>query len=122
MHNYNYVTVQVDFMEPRIITGIVTKGISSTSKTGEAWIEAYKITYTNDLLNWNKILDSNSNEQVLVKLSAGFIENYADFFIFVLRFIQLILTGKVQIRYFSKLQLEHVISDFTQKNGTICRH
>jgi len=53
----------VDFTEPRIITGIVTKGISSTSKTGEAWIEAYKIVYSNDLIKWNKILD-NSVEQV----------------------------------------------------------
>lgn len=51
-------------MEPRIITGIVTKGIPSTNNTGEAWIEAYKVVYSNDLINWNKILDSNSEEQV----------------------------------------------------------
>lgn len=56
--------IQVDFTEPRIITGIVSKGISSKSKTGEAWIEAYKIVYSNDLVNWNKILDSNSVEQI----------------------------------------------------------
>jgi len=63
----------VDFTEPRIITGIVTKGISSTSKTGEAWIEAYKIVYSNDLINWNKILDSNLDEQVLKKINHNFI-------------------------------------------------
>lgn len=57
---------KVDFTEPRIITGIVTKGIPSTGKMGEAWIEAYKIVYSNDLTNWNKILDSNSNEQVKI--------------------------------------------------------
>lgn len=51
-------------MEPRVITGIITKGISSNNKIGEAWIEAYEIVYSNDLTNWNKILDSNSNEKV----------------------------------------------------------
>lgn len=56
----------MDFTEPRIITGVVTKGIPSTSKTGEAWTEAYKIVYSNDLTNWNKILDSNLNEQVKI--------------------------------------------------------
>jgi len=56
-------------MEPRIITGIVTKGISSTSKTSEAWTEAYKVVYSNDMINWNKILNSNSDEQVRRNLS-----------------------------------------------------
>lgn len=55
--------VQVDFTEPRIITGVVTKGISS-AKTGDAWVEAYKIVYSNDLTNWNKILDAGSDEKV----------------------------------------------------------
>ncbi|VVC41699.1 Hypothetical protein CINCED_3A025143 [Cinara cedri] len=55
--------IQVDFTEPRVITGVVTKGISS-KKNGEAWIEAYKVVYSNDLINWNKILDSNSEEKI----------------------------------------------------------
>lgn len=55
---------QVDFTEPRIITGIVTKGISSAGKTGEAWTEAYRVVYSNDLTIWNKILDSDSEEKV----------------------------------------------------------
>lgn len=56
--------VQIDFTGPRIITGIVTKGLSANNKTDEAWIEAYKIVYSNDLINWNRVLDSNSEEQV----------------------------------------------------------
>lgn len=51
-------------MESRVITGIVTKGIASNNKIDEAWTEAYKIVYSNDLVNWNKILDFNSEEQV----------------------------------------------------------
>uniref|UniRef100_A0A481MQJ2 Hemolectin n=1 Tax=Nipponaphis monzeni TaxID=196483 RepID=A0A481MQJ2_9HEMI len=56
--------IQIDFTEPRIITGVVTKGISSTTKIGEAWTEAYIIVYSNDLINWNKILDSSSEEKI----------------------------------------------------------
>ncbi|XP_050428341.1 hemocytin-like [Adelges cooleyi] len=56
--------IQVDFTGPRIITGIVTKGNPLGNEVGEAWVEAYKVIYSNDLVNWNKILDSNEKEKI----------------------------------------------------------
>lgn len=110
-------------MEPRIITGIVTKGISSSGKTGEAWTEAYRVMYSSDLINWNKILDSNSVEQVTTKNDIFyFIENCAEFSTPVFRYIQRISTATVHIQYFSTLQSGQDTFEFTRRNGTICQH
>ncbi|XP_050525527.1 hemocytin [Daktulosphaira vitifoliae] len=56
--------IQIDFTGPRIITGIESKGNPPTNSIGNAWIEAFKIVYSNDLINWNKILDSRADEKI----------------------------------------------------------
>lgn len=49
--------VQFDFLEPRTLTGITTKGGDG------AWTTAYKIFYSNDKRYWNPVIDKNGNEK-----------------------------------------------------------
>lgn len=53
--------VLFDFMEPRNITGMRTKGGAN------CWVKAYTIHYTKDLIVWNKILSvGGKSEQLFV--------------------------------------------------------
>lgn len=47
-------------MEPRNITGLVTRG----GKNG--WVTAYKIQYSQDKEHWNPILDENMEDRIFV--------------------------------------------------------
>ncbi|EFN85665.1 Hemocytin [Harpegnathos saltator] len=47
--------VQFDFLEPRNLTGVTTKGGDG------AWTTAYKIFYSNDKHHWNPIIDEDGN-------------------------------------------------------------
>lgn len=49
--------VQFDFLEPRNLTGIMTKGGDGT------WTTAYKIFYGNDKRHWNPVIDKHGNEK-----------------------------------------------------------
>ncbi|XP_026667953.1 hemocytin isoform X2 [Ceratina calcarata] len=49
--------VKIDFLEPRNLTGIATKG-------GEgSWTRAYKVFYSMDNVQWNPVLDENGLER-----------------------------------------------------------
>lgn len=49
--------VEFDFLEPRNLTGVTTKG-------GEgAWTTAYEIFYSNDRRQWNPVIDEDGNER-----------------------------------------------------------
>lgn len=49
--------VQFDFLEPRNLTGITTKGGDG------AWMTAYKIFYSNDKRHWNPIINEDGSEK-----------------------------------------------------------
>lgn len=49
--------VKIDFLEPRNLTGIVTKGGEGT------WTTVYKIFYSNDDYQWNPVMDNNGQER-----------------------------------------------------------
>ncbi|KAK2585761.1 hypothetical protein KPH14_010370 [Odynerus spinipes] len=48
--------IQFDFLEPRNVTGIITKG------DNDIWTTVYKIFYSNDGRQWNSIIDDNGIE------------------------------------------------------------
>lgn len=52
--------VQVDFLEPRNLTGVETMG------GFDSWVTAYKIYYGNDGKNWNQVLDEFGTEKVFL--------------------------------------------------------
>ncbi|XP_065200216.1 hemocytin isoform X2 [Planococcus citri] len=58
--------IQFDFVEERVIEGIVTKGTDLAAISKKAWIEAYKIMYSIDGVNWSPITDSSRNEKIFV--------------------------------------------------------
>lgn len=58
--------VQFDFLEPRNITGVETKG-----KNG-IWTTAYRVYYTGDGKNWNPVMD----EVGTVKEFLGNVDDY----------------------------------------------
>ncbi|XP_054713671.1 uncharacterized protein LOC129223130 [Uloborus diversus] len=45
--------IQVDFLEPRNVSAVVTKGVKDEDK----WVTEYKILYSNDGHQWSPILD-----------------------------------------------------------------
>lgn len=45
--------LQIDFMEPRNIAGVVTKGREDVPQ----WVTSYNVAYSNDGVTWNKIVD-----------------------------------------------------------------
>ncbi|XP_068082174.1 hemocytin [Anabrus simplex] len=49
--------LQFDFLEPRNLTGIITKGQNS----GNAWTEVFKVQYSHDGEVWNPVLDRDGN-------------------------------------------------------------
>lgn len=49
--------VQIDFLEPRNLTGIATKGGEGT------WTTIYKIFYSNDGRHWNPVIGDNDMEK-----------------------------------------------------------
>ncbi|XP_076276507.1 hemolectin isoform X2 [Lasioglossum baleicum] len=49
--------VKIDFLEPRALTGIVTKGGEGT------WTTVYKVFYSNDDQRWNPVLDEKGLER-----------------------------------------------------------
>ena len=57
--------VQFDFLEPRELTGIETKG------SDNIWTSAYKIFYSMDGRDWNPVIDSSGSEK-------EFLGNYDD--------------------------------------------
>lgn len=52
-----YQYVRIDFLEPRNLTGIATKGGEDT------WTTLYKILYSNDDQNWNPVVNENGEEK-----------------------------------------------------------
>lgn len=52
--------VQFDFLEPRNVTGIETKGGPN------GWVSAYGVEYSHDNKIWNPILDDYSNEKLFL--------------------------------------------------------
>ncbi|XP_078043521.1 hemolectin [Augochlora pura] len=53
-----YQYVNIDFLEPRTLTGIITKGGEGT------WTTVYKVFYSNDNRHWNPVLDKNGLEKI----------------------------------------------------------
>jgi len=57
----------VDFLEPRNITGLETKGAPQgndvSSLVPESWVETYRILYSRDKINWSPILDTVSQKE-----------------------------------------------------------
>ena len=49
--------VKIDFLEPRNLTGVATKGGENT------WTTVYKVFYSNDNYRWNPVLDENGSER-----------------------------------------------------------
>ncbi|KZC09215.1 Hemocytin [Dufourea novaeangliae] len=49
--------VEIDFLEPRNLTGIVTKGGEGT------WTTVYKVFYSNDDHHWSPVVDENGSEK-----------------------------------------------------------
>nr|XP_034190302.1 hemocytin [Osmia lignaria] len=49
--------IEIDFLEPRNLTGIATKGGEGT------WTTVYKVFYSNDGHQWNPVMDTNGYEQ-----------------------------------------------------------
>lgn len=72
---YNY--FQIDFTSERIIEGIVTKGNSIPILKGNAWIEAFKIRYSLDGVNWSPVLNEDKTEKVFKYKRLNF---YCDLF------------------------------------------
>ncbi|XP_043601962.1 hemocytin isoform X2 [Bombus pyrosoma] len=52
-----YQFVKIDFLEPRNLTGIATKGSEDT------WTTVYKVFYSNDDYQWNPVMDENGLER-----------------------------------------------------------
>lgn len=49
--------LKIDFLEPRNLTGITTKGSEGT------WTTVYKVFYSNDDRYWNPVVDKNGLEK-----------------------------------------------------------
>lgn len=49
--------IKIDFLEPRNLTGIATKGGEGT------WTTVYKVFYSNNDYQWNPVMDDNGNER-----------------------------------------------------------
>ncbi|KOX75564.1 Hemocytin [Melipona quadrifasciata] len=49
--------VKIDFLEPRNLTGVATKGGENT------WTTVYKVFYSNDDYRWNPVVDENGFER-----------------------------------------------------------
>ncbi|KAJ8974052.1 hypothetical protein NQ317_002298, partial [Molorchus minor] len=52
--------IQFDFLEPRNITGLVTKG------GPDGWVTAYSVKYSNNQKAWNPIIDDNRSERIFL--------------------------------------------------------
>ncbi|XP_071447163.1 hemocytin-like [Hetaerina americana] len=52
--------VKFDFLEPRNLTGVSTKGQSG----GDSWVESYKVMYSNDDKAWNPVLNDDGSGKV----------------------------------------------------------
>lgn len=52
--------LQVDIGPPTLITGLVTKGRGDTGR--KQWVSRYKMSYSNDSVNWSFYRDSLSLE------------------------------------------------------------
>ncbi|GLH02043.1 Hemocytin [Gryllus bimaculatus] len=52
--------IQFDFLEPRNLTGFITKGSENTND----WVEAFKILYSHDGTAWNPFLGEEGSEKV----------------------------------------------------------
>lgn len=52
--------VQFDFLEPRNVTGIDTKGGPN------GWVSAYQVKYSHDTNDWNPIMDTNGKEMLFL--------------------------------------------------------
>ncbi|XP_023224481.1 EGF-like repeat and discoidin I-like domain-containing protein 3 [Centruroides sculpturatus] len=52
--------LQINFLEPRNISAVVTQGREDI----EQWVTAYSVSYSNDGTNWNSILDEKGNPQI----------------------------------------------------------
>ncbi|XP_043259225.1 hemocytin isoform X1 [Colletes gigas] len=66
--------VKIDFLEPRNLTGIATKGGEGT------WTTVYKVFYSNDDRHWNPVIDNNGVEKEYLANfdSETIIRNYFD--------------------------------------------
>ncbi|XP_030749920.1 hemocytin [Sitophilus oryzae] len=89
--------VQFDFLEPRDITGVVTKGGS------DGWVTAYSVKYSHNELDWNPILDDETEKEKI--FPGNFDENSPQVNNFALpinaRYIKLIplkWKNKIQLR------------------------
>lgn len=52
--------VQFDFLEPRNITGFVTRG------GNQGWVTAFNVKYSHNKKDWNPIMDDNQKEKVFL--------------------------------------------------------
>lgn len=48
--------IQFNFLEPRKITGLVTQG------GPKGWVKTYKVSYSNDAIHWNPIVNERQDE------------------------------------------------------------
>lgn len=60
--------LQIDLLEARNLTGVVTKGFAEgndiESMVPESWVETYKVEYSVDNIVWNPIIGSSGEEKV----------------------------------------------------------
>ncbi|XP_046389468.1 hemocytin isoform X2 [Ischnura elegans] len=52
--------IQFDFLEPRNLTGIITKG----QNHGNSWVESYKVMHSSDRRDWNPVIERDGSIKI----------------------------------------------------------